>query len=315
MRNKTYIVMVMVFYSLIFLVTTSKNCYAEVKIKGDRASKFILAKVGDNPQKVYPRLKPLAQYISSRLADQGIETCDVMVAPDNKTMVAWLKKGKVDMITETPFSAMYIKARTRANVIASGWRKGVPSYHTVFFVRRDSGINTLEDLIGKIIAFEDAGSTSAYFLPAAELLSKGYEMSYMSSLRDSAVSDSINYVFSGEEINSTTWVSKGLVDVAALSNLDWESNEAVPKNVLPDLKIIHSTQAFPRSVELVNSLRPLSFQSRLANELCQAHTTPDGIAAMKAYKKTTRFGHVDDALDQSLKLASEMLKVVQNSLE
>lgn len=284
-------------------------------IQGDRAGHFVLAKVGDNPRKVYPGLKSLASYLSSRLQDQGIRGSAVRIAPDNETMILWLTQGKVDMVTETPFSAVFIKERSRANVIALGWRKGVSSYHSVFFVRRDSGINTLEDLIGKIVAFEDTGSTSGYFLPAAELLLKGYDMGYMPSLRRRVAGHAVNYVFSGAEANSVTWVSKGLVHAAALSNLDWECEESVPKDVLPDLKIIHRTRAFPRSVELVNALRPVSFQRRLADELHRAHTFPEGVAAMNRYKQTTRFGKVDAAMCRSLELAGELLKTVQEKLE
>lgn len=193
--------------------------------------------------------------------------------------------------------------------------QGVPSYHTIIFVHNDSEIQSLEDLVGKTIAFEDAGSTSAYFLPSAELLSKGFEMQYMRTLREARDPGSINYVFSGEEINSTTWVHKKLVDAAALSNLDWDAEDSVPGNMLPDLRIIHRTTNFPRSVELVSPLRPLLFQNRLAEELHQAHTNPEGLTAMKRYKKTTRFDVIDDTMKESLQSAKELLSVVRDSLD
>lgn len=111
--------------SLILLMTVSLTCspFAKNRIEGERAHTFILAKVADNPKKVYSRLKPLAEYLAAQLADQGITKGDIMIAPDNKTIVSWVKQGKVDMVTETPFSAVYIMNKSQARAIARGWRR------------------------------------------------------------------------------------------------------------------------------------------------------------------------------------------------
>jgi NitT/TauT family transport system substrate-binding protein len=48
---------------------------------------------------------------------------------------------------------------TDLRVIADGFQDGVPGYHTnTFVVRKDSPINTVEDLKGKILASNEAGS-------------------------------------------------------------------------------------------------------------------------------------------------------------
>ncbi len=281
----------------------------------NREKTLVIGKVGDNPKKVYPRLKPLSDYLASKLVDQGIEQAEVLIAPDNETMVSWLKQGKIDLVTETPFSAVYLQERAKLKAIARSSRNGVSSYHTVFFVHKDSGIQSLDDLMGKVIAFEDIGSTSAYFLPSAELISKGFKMSYMSTIHDFVSTESINYVFSGEEINSTAWVQKKLVAVAALSNLDWESEEAVPKSMRAELRIIHRTRDYPRSIELVNLLRPKIFINRLTDELFRAHMSPEGVAAMKKLKKTTRFDEIDEKTHQTLQATKELLNMVRDTLE
>ncbi|WP_051305649.1 phosphate/phosphite/phosphonate ABC transporter substrate-binding protein [Desulfogranum mediterraneum] len=287
---------------VILLVAAS---WAGAGLEGDpgRQKTFILAKVGDNPKKVYPRLKPLAVYLASRLTDQGIVRGDVMVAPDNQTMVSWLRQGRVDLVTETPFSAVYFQERAKAIPVARGWRRGVPSYHSIIFVHKESLIQEPADLVGRVIAFEDRGSTSAYYLPAADLISQGYAMAYLSSVREEAPAEKVGYVFSGEEINSTTWVHKKLVAAAALSNLDWESDEAAPQGMKGDLRIIYRTPDFPRSVE------------RLGAELYRAHSVPEGLAAMKRYKNTTRFDPVDEATRQSLESARVLYTVVREHLE
>ena len=46
---------------------------------------------------------------------------------------------------------------------------GTYGYHSVMFARKDSGIRTLEDLEGKVFAFNDPNSTSGYLIPSIEL--------------------------------------------------------------------------------------------------------------------------------------------------
>tara|TARA_R110002167_G_scaffold208689_3_gene412679 strand:+ start:237 stop:1064 length:828 start_codon:yes stop_codon:yes gene_type:complete len=275
----------------------------------------VLAKVSDNPKKIYPKLTALADYLAIRLVDQGIVRGEVKIAPDNITMSNWLRLGKVDLVSETPFSAAYLQKNSGAKPVARGWRKGVPSYHSVIFVRKDSDIQGLDDLLGKVIAFEDPGSTSAYFLPTAELLTKELPMVRMRTVREKAPGSTIGFVFSGGEINSTTWVYKQLVDAAALSNLEWESEESVPQRMKKELRIIHRTRDYPRSVELATSARPSAFIDRLAAELHRAHKDPRGLLAMEKYKSTTRFDVVDQAMSETLKTAEKMLTVIQSELK
>ena len=60
-----------------------------------------------------------------------------------------------------------------ADLLLREWKQGVAEYHSVFFTRRDSGINGISDLPGHIMAFEDPGSTSAYLIPRFTLEQNG----------------------------------------------------------------------------------------------------------------------------------------------
>ena len=41
---------------------------------------------------------------------------------------------------------------------------------------KDSGLNGVEDLVGKIVAFEEPHSTSGFVLPAGTLVQRGYRL-------------------------------------------------------------------------------------------------------------------------------------------
>ena len=76
-------------------------------------------------------------------------------------------------MSETAGSGMSYQERADAHVLLVAERSGMREYESVFFTRRDSGIKDLADLRGKRIAFQNPASTSAYFLPASEMLSAG----------------------------------------------------------------------------------------------------------------------------------------------
>ncbi|GGP16769.1 phosphate/phosphite/phosphonate ABC transporter substrate-binding protein [Oceanobacillus neutriphilus] len=67
----------------------------------------------------------------------------------------------------------YVQATDRydqVEVFAKSIRDGESSYRAQYTVRADSDIDSLDDLEGKIWAFADQGSTSAYLFPAAQLM-------------------------------------------------------------------------------------------------------------------------------------------------
>lgn len=288
---------------------------AATAASGQARTTIIFGMVSDNPKKHYPRLKPIVDYIASRMGDLGITEGKVLLARDNRQMVRYLRQGKVDWISETPFSAVEFADRAGARVLARRWKKGVAEYYTVFFARRDSGIRTLEDLEGSVIAFEDPGSTSAYFMPSAELLHAGVELVELDSPRDEPVPGAVGFVFSGEEINTATWVHKGLVDAGAFSNLDWEKTDKMPAEFREDMEVFHSTTAVPRALELVRGDLDETLVARLEELLIGAADDPEAQEALSAYQKTTRFDRVNPEILAGLDAARELREVVRAAVD
>lgn len=127
---------------------------------------IVLGRVSDNPKKHMAQLQSIADYVASKLVSHGITHGKVVIAKDNRQLINLLKQGRVDWISETPFSATLYEDQSLAEIILLRWKKGVSRYRTIFITRKDSGIEKLEDLVGKKIAFEDPGSTSGFYVPA-----------------------------------------------------------------------------------------------------------------------------------------------------
>ena len=141
----------------------------------DDSSVLVLGRISDDPKAHYEQLKPLLDYVVPRMRDVGIKEGRILMARDAQQMTSYLRRGRVDWVTETAGTGMQLQKRAGAKPLLLTERGGVSRYHSVFFVRKDSGIDTLADLQGHSIAFQSTASTSAYIVPAATLAGPGTE--------------------------------------------------------------------------------------------------------------------------------------------
>lgn len=276
---------------------------------------LVIGKVSNNPKKHYRYLKPIANYAVKHMQDLGIREAKVLMARDNRQMVNYLRQGRIDWVTETAFSAVLFEKKAGAEMLVRKWKKGVPEYHTILFVRKDSGINTLDDLKGKTIAFEDPGSTTAYYVPASLLIDRGLMLTQLGSPREKPPADMVGYAFSRAEINTSTWVHKGLVDAGAYNNLDWNKEDHLPKAFKKDFKIIYQSKPFPRAIEMVRKDLDPRIKQRLKEILLNAHNDPQAKSVLRAYQKTKKFDEIDDSVREGIEAAGRILKIVQAELE
>ncbi|MBF0369343.1 MAG: phosphate/phosphite/phosphonate ABC transporter substrate-binding protein [Magnetococcales bacterium] len=254
-----------------------------------RAETLVIGRVTNRPKKHIEGLRGMVNYVVPHLARAGIRQGRVVFARDNAQMQRYLAEGRVDWVSESAFSALEFRERSGAQLLLRRWKGGVAEYHTVFITRIDSPIQSLADLKGRRIAFEDAGSTSAFQVPAATLLEENLELVELNTPRESPAAHQVGYAFAGGEINVVTWVSRGLADAGAVSNLDWHDSERVPEGIKKQLRIFHRTDSFPRGVELVRGGLDPAVKAGLKELLLQAHLDPEGVKALKGYNKTSRF--------------------------
>ena len=276
---------------------------------------FVVSKVSHNPKKHYGFLKPMADYLAKEMQDLGYTHGEVLMAKDNQQMIDFLKQNKVDLVTETAFSAMQFHEEAGAELILRKWKKGVPDYHSLIFVHRDSDIQSLRDLQGKIIAFEDPGSTSAFYLPAAALLQEGLKLQLLTSPREKPDADKVGYVFSREELNSSIWVHKGIVAAGGFSNLDWNKDDHMPPELHAELKIIYRTNPVPRAIELVRKDLPPVVKNRLKEIMLDMHNRPETEQILADYQKTKKFDLLTEEIWAQLFQAKETMGIVDKELK
>ena len=277
---------------------------------------LVIGRVSNNPKKHYPRLKGLVDYVVKNLDDPKISMGKVIMAKDNLQMIGLLKTGKVDWITETPISAMLFAEKAQAEIALRRWKRGVPTYYSIFIARKDSGIERLEDLVGKKIGFNDPGSTTSFFIPSAILLRKGIHLVELPHIRAEPEKGKVSYAFSGgDELNLTAWVYQGVAHAVAMSNLDWQSEEDVPKELKKHLKIFYKSKPIPRALELFRKDFDPTLKNKIKKILMTAHQDPAANAALKAYEETTRFDKINPEIQKSLEETGKLLQLVKKKLD
>jgi phosphonate transport system substrate-binding protein len=249
------------------------------------------------------------------MRDVGITEGRILMARDARQMASYLRRGRVDWVTETAATAVQLQRQAHARPLLITERDGVSHYHTVFFARRDSNIGSLPDLRGHSIAFQNAASTSAYFVPATELLQRDLPMEILLSPMDRPAAGSVGYLFARSELNISTWVDKRLVDAGAMSNLDWDNAKRMPPAYRRDMKIFHQSGEYPRAVEMVRGDLDAQVRERLHQVLAEAASDPDAREPLLRFFKTTRFLPIDADGRRALEALGEGIARVGKEIE
>lgn len=262
---------------------------------------LVLGRVSDDPKSQYEQMKVLLDYVVERMGDVGIREGRILMASDAVQMASYLRRDRVDWVSETAAAGMLLQQRADAETLVLSERNGIRRYHTIYFARRDSPIKSIDQLRGHRIAFQNRTSTSAYFIPAMELLELGLPMEILGSPFDAPVDSSVGYVFGRTERNIATWVHKGLVDVGAVSNLDWSNPQHIPEFFKSDLVILRESEEVPRGVEMVRKDLDLRIRTRLRDILLGMGDDPVAVADLARFHQSLKFFDLDKQDRRDLK--------------
>ena len=276
---------------------------------------LVLGQISDDPKSHYQRLKPLLDYVVPRMRDVGITQGRILMAKSDRQMSSYLRSGRVDWVSETAAGGMLLRQRAGAVPLLRTDRSGTPRYATVFFVRNDSRIHSFADLPGGSIAFQNPLSTSAYFVPAYQLLTNGLRLEILISPMDRPSADAVGYVFARTERNIATWVVKGLVDVGVMSDLDWNDAMRMPTAYKQQLRTLHQSAKYPRALELVSPKMRPEVRARLTEVLLAAHQDPAAAKALESFFGTTNFAPMDAQMRQELDYIDAAVTRVRREVE
>ncbi|MFS0675043.1 phosphate/phosphite/phosphonate ABC transporter substrate-binding protein [Ornithinibacillus sp. 179-J 7C1 HS] len=182
-------------------------------------------------------VEPLAKKLSEELG-KDVES---KVMTSYSALVEAMGANQVHIGFVPAFGYVLANQEYDVEVILKSIRYGSGTYRAQYTVRADSGIETLDDLEGKIWAYGDQLSTSGYLFPANELMEK-YGLETAADLENGFFGGSTQ---TGGHDNSILAVYNGEADVATtFEDARTEIEEEHP-DVMEKLKVLDFTAEIP----------------------------------------------------------------------
>jgi phosphonate transport system substrate-binding protein len=229
---------------------------------------------------------PLVDYAARRLTPTAETKGMVVVAPTPGQMMKLLEEKRVDFYMESPYPTYLINRLGAAKLLLRRWKGGIAEYRSLIFTKKENGIARLEDLRGKIIAFEDVGSTSGYFLPKLLLLKKRFSVVEKPSAGAKVSSAEIGYIFADTYKNITGLVLQNKVAAGAFSNDDYASLDDPAK---ASISILGESESMPRHLVSVRKDLPDAVAKRLKEILLGMHQDEAAQKILRQTDNTTKF--------------------------
>ncbi len=306
------------FLACTFLFLSAERVHADPALQNfrlaansDRAQTFVVGRIARSARKHTNRVSALAEHMAEALSEFGYSKSAIIIAENLEKMIKHMKSGAVDMISETAYGAVELADKAGAVPLAHEWKEGVPFYQSVIVARKDSGFKNLRSLFGKSIAFEDNGSTTAYFVPLALLQKAGLRARHLNSPRTRRLPKSINYLFAHGESNQISLVLNKAVDATAFSNLDWEMITEQNDEIAQAHEIFYTSQQIVRSLVLIRTGMKTAIRDKIMETLERLNQSDSGRRILKKYNNVEQFTPLEEKALTSLKWVRKLRESFQ----
>jgi phosphonate transport system substrate-binding protein len=285
-RDRHHISLILAFAALFLALRPGAPIAAQAAAtaKGNAIS---LGLVSETSQKeIEEHFREFARYAARRLSSATAIEGRVVIAPRPLQLAKLLEEKKVDFYMESPYPTYLINKQGAAVLILRRWKGGLAEYRSLIITRTDRGISRLEDLRGNMIAFEDPGSTSGYFLPKVLLLKKGFRLTEKSGFEAKVARGEVGYIFGSTDRNVVSLVLAKRVAAGAVSSDD---HAMLDEKLRADIAILAETESFPRHLVSVRKDLPPAVTKRLKEILLSMDQDDEGRKILQRIDNTTKF--------------------------
>lgn len=142
-------------------------CYGECGQSGSIHMKVALLP-DENAATIIKKNRPLQEYLEKKL-DRKVQ---LIVTTDYSSMIEAMRHGRLDLAYFGPLSYVLAKQKSEVEPFVAIRQKGKTTYQAVVIANTSAGIDRIEDIAGKDVAFGDKASTSSHLIPKSMLAEK-----------------------------------------------------------------------------------------------------------------------------------------------
>ncbi len=218
----------------------------------------------------FERYEPLARYLSRKIG----MNIKLSVLPRYGNIINNFKSEKMDGAFFGSFTYALAHAKLGVEVLARPVDlNGASTYHGLIFVRKNSGIKSIQDMKGKRFAFVDRATTAGYLLPRAYF--HQYKLDYKTFLKES--------YFTGTHEDAIHDVLNRKADIGAAKNTVYEKLAAADSRIKNELMILERSPDVPENGLAVRKDLDDSIKKKLKEALLGMYGDPEGIAVLKDF--------------------------------
>jgi phosphonate transport system substrate-binding protein len=198
-----------------------------------------------------------------------------------------IEQKKVDFYMESPYPTYLINdMHGAAKLLLRRWKSGMAEYRSLIFTKNNGEVSRLEDLRGKVLAFEDPGSTSGHFLAKSFLLKKGFKFADKSRFDPYGSPTEVGYVFASSQEKIVDMVLAKQAAAGAFSDDDYAKLDEKKKAAIT---ILAQTERVPRHFLSVRRDFAPTLVDRIEKILLSMHENEQGRRILKNTDDTTKF--------------------------
>ena len=241
-------------------------------------------------QEITDYFEPFATYIARKIFAAPGAQGKVLVVSSLPELAKLLDQKSVDFYMESAYPTYIVnQVHGAGRVLLRRWKGGVAEYRSLIVTAKDSGIDRLESLRGKQVAFEDPESTSGYFLPKFFLQRNGFKLSPITDNTAQPSPAAITYIFAGTTDKVLDFVLARQVSAGAMSDDDFSLLEPQKKD---KLNVLAQTDLLPRHLVSVRKDLSQEASERLAAILQGMHNDAGGRQILSKMDNTMKFDNL-----------------------
>jgi len=239
-----------------------------------------------NEKEIEDHFRDFVRYVARKLSPTGIEG-KVVIAPTLPDLARLLEQKKVDFYMESAYPTYVVNnVHDAGKLLLRRWQRGKAEYQSLIFAKKNTGINSLQDLRGQIIAFEDPESTSGHFLPRFFLLKRGFKLVETTRPDANSSPPEIGFIFGYTQAKLVELVLTQQVAAGAFNDDDYANLDEKTRS---DINILAQTELLPRHLVSIRKDMAPALASRIEKILVSMNEDPEGRKVLQKTGDTTKF--------------------------
>ena len=228
------------------------------------------------PEKNVFEQKKRYHYITDYLSKKLNISVRAEILPDYGAICNAFLEGKADVGFFGSFSYGLVHARASVEPVARPvWLNDSSTYSGYLFVRKDSGIKTVEDMKNKRLALVHKATTAGYI----------FALDYFGSHGVNNLDEYFSQVYFCGSHDSAAWsVYLGEAEIGSCKNHIFNALREKHNGFKEEMVILAESSEVPSNGMAVRGSLDPSLKRRLKEILLNMHKTKDGIETLKGFK-------------------------------